>query len=159
MVNKLTDPEYPVVNVGKYIPEIVKDGRHLFGKLIVPLTKCPSCEEIMLKRYSFNWSGFESIFPAQHGARLKEQLLRAGILIYSKFKNKDDQFICVDCAKAGKDTFTCYLCEEERTSDLRETQFGDPPEYLCTVCYESVPAKVWDEAEDKLRKSHRYDFE
>jgi len=155
----MKEKEYPVVNIDKYVPEIVKDGNYLFGKLMVPLTKCPSCGEIMLRRYSFRWSGFESIFPAQRQAQLKEQLSRAGIRIYSQFKNKDDKFICVDCAKDGKDTFTCYLCEEERTSDLKETQFGDPPEYLCTVCYKSVPAKVWAEAEDKLRKSHRYDYE
>jgi len=159
VVNKLEKTEYPVVKADAYIPEIIDGGYSLYGKLLVPLTHCPSCNEVMLKRYSFNWSGFESIFPASLQLQLREQLSRAGIRTYSQFKNKDDKFICVECAKEGKDTFICYLCEEERTSDLQQTQHGDPPEYLCTICYESVPAKVWDEAEDKLRASHKYDYE
>jgi hypothetical protein len=38
-----------------------------------------------------------------------------------------------------------------------EEQFGDPAEYLCKPCYETVPASVWDAAKERLRRSHQYD--
>lgn len=155
----MTQENHEKIKVGAYIPEIVTDGVDLYGKLLVSLTQCPSCNRIMLKRYSYQWSGFESIFPKWLQIQLREQLSKADILIYSQFKNRNDKFICIECAKDGKNTFTCDLCGEERTSDLKETSYGEPPDYLCKVCYESVPAKEWDQRNEKLLQAHKYDFE
>ena len=158
MSEKVRTP-YPKVKIENYVPEIVESNSNLYAKLVVPLTRCPTCDCLMLYRYSYQWSGFESIFPKWVQINLYEQLSKAGILIYSHFKDKDDKFICRECAKEGKNTFVCALCDEERTSDLKEESYGDSPEYLCSVCYESVSAKEWDKKNEELREAHKYDFE
>jgi len=61
--------------------------------------------------------------------------------------------------RKGKASFVCTLCNERRTSDQVQERFGDPPEFLCKICYSSVSALKWDQKNKELNEAHRYDFE
>lgn len=52
----------------------------------------------------------------------------------------------------------CALCNKLRKGKPQEA-IGDPPEFMCTPCYETVPAKIWIAKRDALWEEHRYDFE
>ena len=149
------------MKIDEYIPEIVSNERgDLFAKSLIPLTACSICGNKMLRFRSYYYRKFEAMYPAWYKANLRSQLKRAGIKIPSEVKDKDDELICEECAEAGLATFTCAMCEEERSSVLKKVSFGiDPPEYLCTVCYGSVTAKEWDDKYRELQKTHQYDWE
>lgn len=70
----------------------------------------------------------------------------------------DDEPICIECEQAGKSDFLCALCKERKRSNKKQESFGDPSEFLCTDCYETKPAKIWDEKVDELVEAHRYDY-
>lgn len=53
------------------------------------------------------------------------------------------------------DPFICAFCGQKRAWADMQAQFGDPPEFLCAPCYESVPAARWQEAYDRLAQKHR----
>ena len=38
-----------------------------------------------------------------------------------------------------------------------QDQFGDPSEFLCSDCYETVSAKEWNNIENILIEKHIYD--
>ena len=139
----------------EYTPEFTKRG----AKLEILVSTCGTCNRKMLNITSKQVGRLRGLFPYFYGASLRAQLERANIMFRGDTKDKDDHYICEECDKSGKSTFICALCEEERTSELKHDSWGDPPEFLCTVCYETVPAKTWEKKERKLYDSHRYDFE
>ena len=141
--------------VDEYTP-IITGNR---AKLEVQVSTCGICNQKMLKINPKLGKKLRELFPYYYRDDLAAQLKRANIVFQGGVKDKDDHYICEECDKAGKSTFICALCEEERSSDLKEDSFGDPPESLCKVCYETVPAKVWDKKERELWESHRWDFE
>jgi len=113
----------------------------------------------MLKIESKLGGKLRELFPYYWRENLKSQMERANIMFRGDVKDKDDHYICEECAKAGKSTFICDLCGEERSSELKQESFGDPPDFLCKVCYETVPAKIWEKKHDELWHEHRWDFE
>jgi hypothetical protein len=86
------------------------------------------------------------------------QVEAAGWGVESAARNAKGQPLCVDCSKAGKGSILCALCKQQRSSAEEQRSFGDPPEFLCTVCYDTTPARKWAEAVDKLEDEHQYDF-
>lgn len=112
---------------------------------------CPSCGcKMMLKAKP-------GIFPQYFKEDQHSQCRKHGIEFTSKSKI-DDDYICETCEKAGKAKFRCSLCGEIRESDKIQITIGDPAEYLCKKCYETVSAKNWEEKNDELEKKHRYDY-
>lgn len=141
-----------------YTPELIEHWEDMaYGKVIVELNKCPSCGRWMLDK-SANEQGWPAVWPAVHSGNIREQLERAG-WVFSSDTKKDNETICSVCASEGKGGFTCSLCNQYRTSDQEQEAFGDPLDYLCTVCYETVSAKVWHDKYNSLYDAHKYDFE
>jgi len=115
-------------------------------------TKCPSCGKQMMGKAR------RGIFPLYVGKNQEAQMKERGV-VFSSDAMIDGDYICIECKEAGKASITCALCGEKKPSNKVGDSFGAPPEYLCTDCYDSVPAKQWDEKVDKLREVHRWDWD
>ncbi|MCJ7507540.1 MAG: hypothetical protein MUO85_02265 [candidate division Zixibacteria bacterium] len=142
--------------IENYIPTVISDelGQTHYGKVLVELEKCHICHRYMINSRDAKYG----LFPKYDKITIEKQMERAGWVQRSSVE-VDEKYICCECAEAGKADFHCSLCNQRRLTDKIQESFGDPAEFLCTPCYESVPAKVWDEKVEKLREVHRYDFE
>ena len=149
-----------------YIPQIVSEFEdRAIGTMQVNLHKCPTCGRWMLPRIARHLNTpidhtlfVISIFDTRPLSRLEQVLDRAGWRLESD-SEFDNHHICAQCASEGKGGFTCALCGQVRSSDQEKKSFGDPAEFLCVVCYETQPAKVWQQKVDELYEEHRCDFE
>ena len=122
---------------------------------IVEADPCPECGKGMLPHLSAH----QELFPRAKGLQFEDQVRAKGLVFRSSLRNKDERHICEDCAKAGKATFTCFLCRMERkTLDEIQYELGDPPDFLCTTCYTTTTAKQWGDAVDELEEAHKYDY-
>ena len=150
------------MDIKDYCPHIIDkrldiiDKQTRYAEMLVELRVCPICDIYMLPEYKVDYR--HSIFPIYIPIDYNAQLKRAG---WGKMSSitVDDIYICEECANAGKADFLCALCKERKPSNKEEESYGDPPESLCSDCYETVPAKVWEEKKDELYTEHRYDFE
>ena len=136
-----------------YCPHLLEGN---WAEMLVELKKCHICGKFMLPDYHNYFA--KSIFPTYFPIDFDAQLKKAGWGKMSDIK-VDDEYICQECAKAGKADFLCVLCKQRKPTDKEKESFGDPPEFLCSDCYETIPAKVWDEKVEELHGLHRYDFE
>ena len=117
------------------------------------LTKCGICEKDMVTLPSNK----NNICPNWTQNSFDDQARRAGLVIKSTII-VDSHYICCDCEKAGLADFKCCLCKKRKpTSKIKEI-FGDPEEFLCFDCYETVTAKIWEEEKERLIDEHRYDY-
>lgn len=80
-------------------------------------------------------------------------------MVYLSSTQVDGDPICKECEAAGKADFLCALCEKRYPSSEVKESIGWPAEFLCKNCYETKPAKIWDEKVDELQEDHRYDFD
>ena len=133
-----------------YTPKIHENGRYV--EMLIEAKKCKCCEKIMVTKL-----GYHSIFPKYMRINQEAQM-KAAEFVYSTSTLVDDEPICLECEQAGKADFLCAMCDERKTTDKKQESFGDPAEFLCKDCYETKPAKVWDEKVDELQDAHRYDF-
>jgi len=131
-----------------FTPTVLAPG---FGVVMVATETCAACMRTMIR------TGTGAGFPAFWRAGRVEQMKRAGWAERAYATNASDKPLCKDCAPTAG-AFRCALCKQERHG-VAEDSYGDPAEHLCTPCYETVPAKVWDEKDRELQKAHRYDFE
>lgn len=141
-------------NTQLYKPKII-DNR--YAAFLVELKKCSICSCFMVVKPSQQFYE-KNTFPIYHKLDFKTQADRAHLHIVSNIKI-DNEFICIKCAKDGKATFLCALCNKRKSSNKEKEIFGDPPEVLCIDCYETVSAKIWDDKCKILNAQHRYDFE
>lgn len=141
-----------------YKPKIVKEknGSFVYVEMLVEGKYCRTCGKVMIREGAAVMSG--GSFPNYGKLSIKEQAKNAGLEFMSGVK-VDNQEICITCKESGKADFLCRLCNARKSSDKVKETFGDPPEYLCEDCYETVPAKQWDEIVETLRDEHEYDFE
>lgn len=144
-MEKYTPKIHPMRGKGRYI-EFLLEGR-----------ECHLCNAIMLKKTKPEHS-YDGLFPNYVRINQEAQMKAAGITFQSSVK-VDDEPICKECAEAGKADFLCAMCEQRKPTSKINESYGDPAEYLCKDCYETVPAKVWDEKLDQLSEAHRYDFD
>jgi hypothetical protein len=127
-------------------------NEHGWGQVIIAVRawRCESCKWPMIEQKHLD-----------KGVLAHDTTSVAGQLQGAGFKVRSGIFwsgeLCTECAAKAASVFTCELCKQERPSDQVEEQFGDPAEYLCKPCYETVPASVWDAAKERLRRSHQYD--
>ena len=132
----------------KYTPKLHPSG---YMEMLVDTDECPCCSKRMMHK-----DKSREIFPVYILANQYAQMKAAG-MTYTSRTRVDNKLICEECEKSGKADFLCALCEQRKPSDKKHESFGDPAEHLCIHCYESVPAKVWEEKGDQLREEHRYD--
>lgn len=131
-----------------FTPHVLEPG---YGVVMVEIKPCAKCGRQTLAIEN-GWK-----CPAYWKAARAEQMRRAGWVDRAPVTDRMAQTLCVECAPDGA-VFTCALCKQERHG-APEDVFGDPPEFLCVPCFETVTAKVWAAKEDELREAHRYDFE
>lgn len=137
-----------------YTPKIHEDGRYV--EMIIQAKKCPICGKVMIKKVKEYM--LDKIFPAYWQMNQVSQAKRAGIVFKSTTK-VDDENICEECEKSGKADFLCALCNERKSTDKIQESIGDAPEFLCKDCYDTVPAKIWDDKLEELEEAHKYDYE
>lgn len=135
-------------------PKVVSDS---YGTMLVELSICYICKKKMVASPEKRRFG-QGTFPAYHMITFESQLKSAGWEELSSVC-VDNNSICKSCNDSGKATFQCSLCADRKTTDMIESSFGDPPEYLCNRCYETVPAKKWAEMVSKITKEHMHDFD
>ena len=140
-----------------FIPTLIELDGTTYGLMVVGLKACPKCQRYMVAAY-IPKGMWHSVFPLFYKINFPEQVRRAGWVIESDVQ-VDNKYICKDCEKAGLADFECSLCRQRKPTSKIEERFGDPPDFLCSDCYESVTAKVWDDAVKDLREEHRYDYE
>lgn len=159
----LTAIQYELGDTKNFTP--MRDKNSQVGVMLVSLSKCGHCKKIMV--YPPRSQGHDfSTFPVWMGNAFDVQVKRAGWVlaaIKGDTTTQDEgriRVICVGCAAAGHASFTCKLCKEKRSSDLEQAGYGDwdDRDSVCKPCYETVPAKEWEETLDEISKEHRYDY-
>lgn len=135
----------------KYKPNILEDGK--YAEMLIEIKKCKICGAFMVKDL-----GHHSIFPKYFKINQEAQMKESG-LEYSSNVMVDEELICKKCEKEGKATFECVLCGERKHTDKIQESIGYPAEFLCKDCYETKPAKTWDEELSRLYEIHKYDNE
>lgn len=142
--------------IENYVPEIVENKSTVYFKMLVEVKKCHLCKKFMMPKANSQFNG--GVFPNYIHINQDAQMKMAGF-VYSTRIEVDGECICEECKNAGKVDILCAMCEQRKPSDKQQESFGYPPEYLCKDCYETVPAKKWEDKVDELQQSHRYDFE
>ncbi len=135
-----------------YTPQVIDEQTI---SVAIKYSKCPICQKNMVSGLRNQYGGHP--FPVGQN-KLGSQIERIGFVFSSDTTDKNNEVICVECSQAGLSSFVCFLCKEERTSNECKDTYGEPPEYLCHRCHETVTAKVYDQARDTLYAKHKYDF-
>ena len=132
-----------------YEPDIL-EGK--YARFLLRVSYCPECGRPMVVRPGRARDPFPYYFKLSFEAQV-----RAGGFCVRSDAIAGNEYICEDCAQAGRAWFHCELCKCKLPTDKIQEQFGDPPEYLCADCYASVSAKEWDEMCDALEAEHKWD--
>lgn len=141
-----------------FVPALVlESGGRAYGTMLVGLQRCGGCNKWMVEPLSSH-----KPFPFHYQTSFEKQCAAAGWAIngYATKSVGDREVpICRACKAADVGSFKCALCEQERKSSQSEEVFGfgDGADHLCKPCYETTPAKAWNEKCDELEKSHQYD--
>lgn len=145
---------------GEYVPQVLtRPGQQDLVLLAYPVFPCSECGRPTLSqslrhiRYTNIWG--EAFAPA--GDSIKAQLLRAGLQVEDT-ADFDGKQVCGECVKAGKVKVRCCHCERETSLDNVQFQAGDPAEFLCRACYESVPAAQYAKLVKEIEERHRHDY-
>lgn len=136
-----------------FMPQKITENLYRFT---VESTKCVVCLNNMVHAPT-NYH-IRPTFPRYIGNNFEAQAKKAGLELGSDIK-VDGRYICKKCENEGKADFLCSLCNERHSVSKVEEQIGDPPEFLCLQCYETVPAKEWADKITSLNDDHQYDFD
>jgi len=131
-----------------FTPSFVTGSDYL-AYFVEAVRPCAACN-------TFMYDGF----PKYNKMTLEKQLERAGWRrksgVTSGIHNNGD--LCQACADAGIAKFKCELCGESRPYSEEKERVGDPPDFLCKACFETVTAKEWDDKVNELELSHQWDY-
>ncbi len=142
----------------EFTPSVVDEmplahGGIVYGVMLVQLQTCGHCNRPCLRTHGGNRGGvFPDWFAIDRGAQLR----KADWGMLSSTCNAKGARLCDECAKEHG-AFRCVLCKQERLGKPQES-VGDPSEYLCTPCFETVPAKTWTDELARLEEAHRWDY-
>lgn len=137
-----------------YTPQKIDETTISFA---VSLKTCYKCQRRMVSKPPGQY--FEkNTFPNCSENNFENQAKRAGLVFQSNIK-VDDNYICEECKQSGSADFLCAICKKRKPFPKEKFSFGDPPEFLCSDCYETVSAKTWDSEVEELSDKHKYDFE
>jgi hypothetical protein len=137
---------------GLYVPQMIEDHRTDEGEggfvlmsFAMQVRPCHVCSRLVM--------------PVKD-PYIERQAEAVGLVKYGGRHPENSALpVCADCLAQDKVKFTCWLCKQDRPSSHIQESIGDPPDLLCRDCFETVSAKVWDEATDKLTEEHRYDYQ
>lgn len=141
-----------MIDTENFTPEVhfIPSG-YGYATFVLSIRKCPLCNSPMMKK----WRMPETIY---YKLDLKSQMERAGIKFISSSR-VNNEHICDECSGKGLSSFTCYICNKTQSSTEIHESYGDPSDYVCKSCYNSIPASKWDKVIDELEKAHQYDFD
>jgi hypothetical protein len=133
-----------------FIPQKMADNAYTF---VLKVSTCYNCKRPMMPIDD------KRLFHTYRGCRQDDQMKHANIAIESNY-DIDNIHLCTECVQLDVATFTCCHCNESKVaSKLHETVGSFDPDYICTDCYATVPAKEFDELIETLQREHRYDNE
>lgn len=133
----------------EYTPKVIEKN---YVEMLIEGKKCKTCDRLMLPNIK------SGLFPNYLRINQDAQMKLAG-MVYISSTQVDGKTICKECEAAGKADFLCALCNIRYPSSEVKESIGLPAEFLCKNCYETKPAKIWEEKLDALQDDHRYDFE
>ena len=140
------------MNKENYTPEILPDGN---VKMVIKGEKCSICSKIMVRKVNY----YKDPFPLYIEISQESQVRLNDSVVFNSGIEIDYEKFCMECKDSGKITFKCALCGEDHPiSDIKE-DIGDPAEYLCINCFKTASAEEWEKKIEKLKESHRYDYE
>ncbi len=120
--------------------------KSIYWLFALEVGQCASCKRPMMPI-------LKQGFPSRLDYRQENQMEAAGIVEQSYSTVNGDK-ICKICESEGKASFTCDFCGIVRSSDMLHDSYP----HVCTICYETLPKKVWDEKEREFEESHKYDY-
>lgn len=129
-----------------HTPLITSEKYTLFA---LQTDECPICRVRMLNKDKNN------LFPYYVGMNQEAQMKKAGMEFKGSVFVKGSH-ICKKCEESGKATIKCELCGETKSSVKIQESFGEGS-FLCSDCYETIPAKQWDEKYEELLEEHKWD--
>ena len=141
-----------------YTPTIIQHPRRVVT-LAFEVRDCPCCSRPMvvapasLLSCGSSWGSYHK----EDSNTVPAQLERADMALVSETLDADGYLVCRRCL--SRVTFRCRNCRQLKPCDQIQVSIGQPPEQLCTGCYEEVPAKRWDELIEKMRTDHMHDYE
>lgn len=144
-----------LIDVETFVPKVIHNG---YAIMLVRVMECATCGKLMVNKPKSREDLEQNIFPAYISVSFENQLKRANWVQQSSAK-VDGRYVCMECVVAGRVEFLCALCKDRKSSDKEQASFGDPPEFLCSDCFTTVTAQIWDQKVDELEKRHRWDFE
>ncbi len=125
------------------------DGVRKVALFAVETDECPLCKKTMVTEIPKH----TGIIPNWVKLSQEAQMKGTG-LVYTGNARVDDHLVCRECEEAGKADFKCELCKRRHPTSKIKESFGEPAEFLCTDCYEAVPAKEWDTKVEELNEQH-----
>ena len=112
---------------------------------------CPICDRKMMTKDKGN------LFPLSKDDTQIQQMKKKNVIFISNVR-KDNEYICEVCKEENKGSFKCCNCEKEQPSSKLEKSIGyDTEDFLCSDCYETIPAKTWDKIIEKLEDAHKWE--
>lgn len=140
------------MRIEDYVPERFGPDK---VKILVQFKPCAACQHPCCPDLG---QGYDNPFPKYYQANFREQIAKAGIRLIGRYNSSEDP-VCKECVDAGATTHECYLCRKQKKSNEIKQSFGClSPHSLCEECYETVPAKKWDETVKELEENHKYDW-
>jgi hypothetical protein len=144
--------------MAKYVPQVIVDDEdYTIVSFALKVDKCVICKSLTMAKIT-HYSYFP--FPNRWIGDQEDQMTAAGIRpLGGHTYHPEDGPICNVCAEQGLGRFLCAGCGLERAVSHQKERIGDPPEFLCMTCYETMPAKRWNEIKNELNERHKYDWE
>ncbi len=141
-----------------YTPTVLAERPHsVLAEVLVELRRCGACRRPMVPP-PVTGIPPRNLFPYAANIDRDAQRRRAGWELESDARAGDGSPICETCKAGDRARFLCALCHTECLSSEIQERIGDPPDYLCTSCYQTTPASAWDAALATLQKAHCCDY-
>ena len=142
-----------------YTPQVLEDNRTPDGKhgrvlmtFALEVEPCPICGRLMM-------SEVDGLFPKYLRINQRAQKQAAGVVgvgLQIPGNNVLYTHACEVCSQEGRITFTCALCQQQRSSaELHDVHYGEP---VCEICFATRTAKDWEAMLDQLERNHQYDY-
>jgi len=138
-------------------PQIIEDKRESHGYAFVTfalqIRSCPICDRLMM------YPKVRGLFPGVAFMQQKDQMKALDIVGVGEAIPGDTwgRHACEICTAEGKVFFECFICKEQRPANERHKDVYH--EAVCNTCYETIPAKQWDEIMDEIDADHKYDYD
>lgn len=148
LVLRLGRKEFISVSRDTYTPDV----EWVKGSVLLafPLGRCSKCHNRMVNSDVLKAESYLNTTQE----KIPLQLERANIRVAKSYTG-----VCTVCFNAGRETFTCINCKEERSSDQHFQNWGEweQGDILCLSCWNTMSASAYDALEKRMYEVHQYD--